>query len=583
MKKKRGDEERLEQMNDLPVELEGADEDVWGGPILSWDDAAARKVLLPTLVATLKKMGLKRPTQVQRHVLPLVLHKNGYFDLVASAETGSGKTFAFLIPIVQQLLAAGDLSMMRPFFPGTSAQGMPLIMLASPTRELAIQTDKEAQVLLKDTKLRSVCVYGGEPIKVQGQKLQEKQTDIICGTPGRILDLIDAGRLSLSFVTTVVIDEADQMLEQQGLDRVVAELLTGRDLNDKSARQTLLFSATFAPAVQEICRKVLREEPHYAYLRIGRYDDDKGGSVAHIKQTLVWAPEDAGRMQQFCKAIADIHAKRIRDAQAGGASGLGLKLEAARATQIAANNTLAMCTGGGPETRRAEQEAQAAARRVAEVEDEFKRAPNSGAPLAPAPPKPGALNSLGMPLRPGQRPCEYFMKNGTCAYGTKCVWDHPERPEPTKPLGGGVPPCRIIVFSNRRIQAEQVTGMLRGRGFYADHLHGKMEQWQREEVVESFQKTDFGVLIATNVAARGLDFDDTQYVFQLDLPTSIDVYTHRIGRTGRIGNEGTAIAYMGSKDFKLAKPLVELLRLNSHEVPGWLDELAAKPFPNNRR
>merc|ERR1719401_2276843 len=109
-----------------------------------------------------------------------------------------------------------------------------------------------------------------------------------------------------------------------------------------------------------------------------------------------------------------------------------------------------------------------------------------------------------------------------------------------------------------------------------------MEQWQREEAVASFLKTDFGVMIATNVAARGLDFDDTRYVFQLDLPANIQVYTHRIGRTGRIGNEGTAIAYMGHKDHALANPLIEFLRLNSQEVPQWLETLAAEPPPQQK-
>merc|ERR1719335_831388 len=126
---------------------------------------------------------------------------------------------------------------MRPFFPGAAAQGSPMALLLSPTRELAIQTEKECQLLLKGTNLRSVCVYGGEALRLTVQRIVERQTDILIGTPGRITDMVDQGKLSMCFVQMVVIDEADQMLEQQGLDKVVEQLLIDRDLPPKDARQ----------------------------------------------------------------------------------------------------------------------------------------------------------------------------------------------------------------------------------------------------------------------------------------------------------------------------------------------------------
>mmetsp|Transcript_14232 Transcript_14232/g.32306 ORF Transcript_14232/g.32306 Transcript_14232/m.32306 type:complete len:812 (+) Transcript_14232:139-2574(+) len=577
VKKKRGDEGTLDQRPDLPVDVEGADEENWGGPMPTWENGVQRGILTQDLVSILKKEGLKRPTQVQRHVIPCILHKGLHYDVVASAETGSGKTFAFIIPIVQGILSLGEVGRMRPFFQGTNAQGMPMAMLLSPTRELAIQTDKELQRVFKTLKFRTTCVYGGEPLKVQCMRFVDKQTDVVCGTPGRMLDIIDQGRLSLSYVQRVVIDEADQMLEQQGLDKIVKELMNGRDLPPKGSdsRQTMLFSATFKPAVQEICKKVLRPEPNFVYIRIGHYTNDKGGSVAHIKQTIVWAPDDQSRMHAFCTEIANIHQERIRQALKNGATGVGVRLEDARCQQMKASNTMAYCRPGSPDFIQAERACQEAVHKVTELEAEFRKE-NPDLPV-PAVPKPGTCNAAGYPIRPGCRPCEYYMKTGSCAFGPKCNWDHPDKPDLARPLGGGIPPCRIVAFSNRRVQAEMITAVLRGRGIYTDHLHGKLEQWQREEAVESFQKTDFGVMIATNVAARGLDFDDTRFVFQLDLADSIDTYTHRIGRTGRIGNEGTAIGYMGEKDAPIAKPLVELLRLNDQPVPPWLVQFAAIP------
>jgi len=579
-KKKRGEEAQLAERPDLPVDVEGAEEAHWGGPIASWEEGIKRGILTSDLVSILKKEGLKRPTQVQRHVIPCILYKGLHYDVVASAETGSGKTFAFIIPVVQGILSLGEVGRMRPFFPGTNAQGMPMAMMLSPTRELAMQTDKELQRVFKTLKFRTVCVYGGEPLTVQCNRFVKEQTDVVCGTPGRMLDMIDQARLSLSFVQRVVIDEADQILEQQGLDKIVKEIMNGRDLPPKGAdsRQTMLFSATFAPAVQEVCKKVLRPEPNFAYIRVGHYTNDKGGSVAHIKQILIWTPDDPSRMHAFCTEITRIHEERIQTALKNGATGVGVRLEDARCQQMKASNIMANCRPGSPDFIQAERACAEAVQKVMELEAEFRKE-HPELKMRPVP-KPGDVNAAGYPLRPGCRPCEFYMKTGSCAFGPKCNWDHPDKPDLQKPLGGGVPPCRIVAFSNRRVQAEMITAVLRGRGIYTDHLHGKLEQWQREEAVVSFQRTDFGVMIATNVAARGLDFDDTRFVFQLDLPDSIDTYTHRIGRTGRIGNEGTAIGYMGPKDAPIAKPLIDLLRLNDQPIPPWLHQFAAMPVQN---
>merc|ERR1719183_3322978 len=111
--------------------------------------------------------GLKRPTLIQRHAVPIIGHKNGHYDMIASSQTGSGKTFAFVIPTVARMIIDGANP--RPFFPGSMAQASPLVLVLSPTRELAMQTNKEIEVLTKGTNLISLCIYGGESLKFQVQ------------------------------------------------------------------------------------------------------------------------------------------------------------------------------------------------------------------------------------------------------------------------------------------------------------------------------------------------------------------------------------------------------------------------------
>lgn len=115
-----------------------------------------------------------------------------------------------------------------------------------------------------------------------------------------------------------------------------------------------------------------------------------------------------------------------------------------------------------------------------------------------------------------------------------------------------------------------LAGSLMQQGISCVHLHGKLEQHVREEVFEKFRRGQSDVLVATNVASRGLDFPDIAFVVQYNLPANIDIYTHRIGRTGRVGQVGCALSYVGPKDQKLFPKLVEFLELNRQEVPAFL-------------
>lgn len=427
----------MENIDELPVTREPKD---LPNPITSWQDAVGRGMLNKALMEKLQTAGLKRPTLIQRHAVPVVYHEAGRYDLIAMAQTGSGKTFAFVIPTVSRLVLQG--AMPRPFFPGKSP-GCPLLLVLSPTRELAMQTSKEIEVIAKGTSLTAVCIYGGESLKFQQQRIEKAQIDILCATPGRLIDLVDSGKVSLSFVQSVILDEADQMLEQS-LEVMCAEILTGRDMPEPcSGRQTLLFSATMPQKIRELCPRILRQE-RIANLTIGHYGEDQGGSCASIKQILRWCPDEGAQRIQVL------------------------------------------------------------------IED---------------------LKTFW--IRPGKK-------------------------------------GRVVIFTNQRLQATYLANALMAAGISCVHLHGKLEQHVREEVFDKFRRGMSDVLVATNVASRGLDFPDISLVVQYNLPQNVDIYTHRIGRTGRVGQVGCALGYMGPKDRRLNEKLVEFLELNKQEIPDFL-------------
>lgn len=396
--------------------------------------------LSKTLLEPLRLAGLERPTLIQSHAIPIIGHESGFYDLIASAQTGSGKTFAFVIPTVVRLVLQGAIP--RPFFAGAAAQGCPLILMLSPTRELAVQTSKEIDVLINGTTLANMVVYGGESMKIQQQKLSQGQIDILCATPGRLIDLIDSSKISLSFVQCVVLDEADQMLDL-GLEVMCAEILTGRDMpGPDHGRQTLLFSATMPQKIRDLCPQILRPK-RIANLTIGHYSHNQGGSCANIRQILNFVPDESQRIQVL---LADLH----------------------------------------------------------------------------------------------------------------CMW--------TQMGQQG----KVVIFTNQRAQANTLAACLQRQGVNCAHLHGKLEQAVREEVVMRFRTGAAQVLVATNVAARGLDFPDISLVVQFNMPQTVEIYTHRIGRTGRVGQVGCALAYVGQKDSYLFDGLVKFLELNRQEIPDFL-------------
>jgi ATP-dependent RNA helicase DDX3X len=430
-----------EMMKDEPVDTEG---EAIPEPVKQWQDAVDRKLLPKELMDQLIAEGMPGPTQIQQWCLPIIAQKRRP-DVLASAQTGSGKTFAFVIPIVSNVVRQGPV--MRPYFPGLQAQAGPLAVIMSPTRELCIQTGKEIMGLTKAAikmKIQILCIYGGESMKQQLAPVEKQQYDIICATPGRLVDAVDGGKLTLMFCQTIVLDEADKMCDQ-GMDQHVECAMSQRDLPPIGSRQTCLFSATFPAKVNDFINQLLRPTGKECIrIKIGKFVDDKGGSHAGIKQIIKKLPSD--------------------DAKFGV------------------------------------------------IHDDLK---------------------------------ELWANNG-----------------------------KVIIFSNRIKQAVALGNMLHEKGLPMVVLYGKQEQDVRERAVRDFSNGTVTVLIATNVAARGLDFPDVTLVVQLDLPEDIDSYTHRIGRTGRAGNSGVALGYYLPTDYNMAQPLIDFLQLNSQEVPEWLHQEA---------
>lgn len=433
---------------DLPVKVTGLNQ--FEGPIQSWEEGVARGCIAPAICQALTAMQLQRPTLIQRYALPLIGRTS--CDLLAQAQTGSGKTLAFVIPIVSRLVMQPPVQ--RPFFPGPMAQASPVALMLSPTRELAIQTSQNVSNLLQyaGSQMTVFTLYGGETITYQLKGIDKHNIDIICATPGRLLDAIDQSKVSLMFATTLVLDEADQMLDLAvGLEGTVRAVTDGRDMPLIDGRQTLLFSATMPDFQTKQFHAVLKAPPTRLKLRVGHYtEDEKGGSCKHIAQTLI----------------------RVRD-----------------------------------------------------IDERWQR--------------------LGQDLM-------------ECWGSTAQIRQ-----------GKG------IIFTNRIAMASPLEQALRRCGITSGQLHGKQTQDMREDVVKRFRAGEYEMLIASNVASRGLDFPDIRIVVQFELPKTVEIYTHRIGRTGRNGQSGTAISYYGEGvDWRLAKPLSEFLRLNEQSVPNWLDDAA---------
>jgi len=334
----------------------------------------------PGILKAIQELGFENPMPVQEKVIPLML--GGEVDIIALAQTGTGKTAAFGLPLVQ----ATDTEINN-----TQA------LILCPTRELCMQITGDLTDYARFTgKLKILAVYGGASMENQIRGLK-KGVHIIVATPGRLIDLIGRGAARLSSVSTVILDEADEMLNMGFLDSI-NEILE----EVPEGRRTLLFSATMSKEISTIARKYM-DNP--VEITIGT-KNSSADNVSH--------------------AYYLIHAK----------------------------------------------DKYKVLKRIADFEPDI--------------------------------------------YG--------------------------IVFCRTRKETQEVASKLIDDGYNADALHGDLSQMQRDAVMQKFRIKNLQLLVATDVAARGLDVDDLTHVINYSLPDDTEVYTHRSGRTGRAGKTGISIS-----------------------------------------
>ncbi|XP_030458423.1 DEAD-box ATP-dependent RNA helicase 37-like [Syzygium oleosum] len=200
-----------------------------------------------------------KPTPVQRHAIPISL---GGRDLMACAQTGSGKTAAFCFPIISGIMKSGQ-HVQRP--PRGARTVYPLALILSPTRELSVQIHEEARKFSYQTGVRVVVAYGGAPINQQLREL-ERGVDILVATPGRLVDLLERARVSLQMIRYLTLDEADRMLDM-GFEPQIRKIVEQMDMPPSGERQTMLFSATFPKEIQRLAADFLY---NYIFLAVGR-------------------------------------------------------------------------------------------------------------------------------------------------------------------------------------------------------------------------------------------------------------------------------------------------------------------------
>jgi ATP-dependent RNA helicase DDX3X len=264
----------FDKYEDIPVEATGHD---CPDHIESFDD---KNLKLTTIIENNVKLAqYSRPTPVQKYAIPIILSKR---DLMACAQTGSGKTAAFLLPILNQIFENGPPKSFPPTRPGAKVKQYPLALILSPTRELALQIYDEACKFSYRSKVRPCVVYGGAD-PVQQMKDLDRGCQLLVATPGRLVDMTERGKVSLEMVRYLVLDEADRMLDM-GFEPQIRRIVLEDNMPRTGDRQTLMFSATFPKKVQELARNFLE---NYIFLAVGRV----GSTSENITQKVVWVDE----------------------------------------------------------------------------------------------------------------------------------------------------------------------------------------------------------------------------------------------------------------------------------------------------
>jgi len=406
-------------------------------PMRSWSEAG----MPPEILRAIRKVGYDAPSPIQMASIPIGLLKR---DVIGIAETGSGKTCAFVVPMLAYIAEL-------PRMTDEVATRGPYALVMAPTRELAQQIEEETVKFAHFLDYRVASVVGGQDIEQQGFKLRQG-CEIVIGTPGRVIDVLERRYTVLQQCNYIVLDEADRMIdmgfepqvnavmenmsadslkpleEAESLDAAAAE---GDGALGTKYRMTYMFSATMPASVERLARKYLRNP---AVVNIG----SAGKSSDLIKQVVKWMPKQ---------------------------------------------------------------------QKARELEQTLSRFPDTQA----------------------------------------------------------------IVFVNAKRSVDAVCASVAGLGYSVASLHGGKSQDQREEALRGFKDGNFDVLVATDVAGRGIDVKNIDLVVNYELPFSIENYTHRIGRTGRAGRAGTAVAFLTAEDTDIMYDLKALLKSSNNAVPPELE------------
>ncbi|XP_013786642.2 ATP-dependent RNA helicase DDX3Y-like isoform X1 [Limulus polyphemus] len=421
----------FDKYEDIPVKATGEE---CPSNINSFDECTLTEIIRDNI----ELARYSRPTPVQKYAIPIILAKR---DLMACAQTGSGKTAAFLVPILNHIYENGppkDLPEPQKF--ATCVKQYPLALVLSPTRELACQIYDESSKFAYRSRVKPCVVYGGaEPI--QQMKNLDRGCHLLVATPGRLIDMMERGKISLELVKYLVLDEADRMLDM-GFEPQIHRIVLEHNMPPTGNRLTLMFSATFPKKVQELARKFL---DNYIFLAVGRV----GSTSENITQKIVW------------------------------------------------------------------------------VDELDKRS---------------------------------FLLDLLNAAGLKCANSSPD--------------SLTLTFVETKKGADALVHFLTEEGYPVASIHGNKSQREREDALWSFRSGRRPILVATAVASRGLDIPNVKHVINYDLPTDVEEYVHRIGRTGRVGNLGLATSFFNEKNRNMSLDLVELMTETKQELPDWLAALA---------
>ena len=360
---------------------------------LTFADLPLRKETIDAL----HEQGFTSPFPIQEMVMPIALADG---DVIGQAKTGTGKTLAFGIPVIERVIAPNDADWAQ-----LPNQGKPQVLIVVPTRELCVQVTKDVEELSFNRGIRTLAVYGGRAFEPQIEALNNG-VEIVVGTPGRLLDLYRQGQLTLKFVSRVVLDEADEMLDL-GFLPDVEKIFT----STPARQQTMLFSATMPGDIIALARRFMNQPVHIRT----QDNEDEGAVVSRIEQHVIRA-HAMDKIEMLARIL--------------------------------------QADGRGP----------------------------------------------------------------------------------------------TIVFCRTKRTAQKTSDDLFERGFRAATIHGDLGQSAREKALNDFKAGKSDVLIATDVAARGIDIDGITHVINYQCPEDEKTYVHRIGRTARAGAAGIAVTFVDWDD-----------------------------------